>query len=191
MAKRSSQEINAGSMADIAFLLLIFFLVATTMNVDSGIMRTLPPMADESEKQENLKVNQRNLMYVSINQDDILLLNLKEQVSLDRIAPEATKFILNLNNDESLPEFVEEDIELIGKVKVSKGVISLENHRSTSYEMYVMVQNELTRAFNEIREDAAHRYFGMPFEQLDEPRKDAIRKVVPMRISEAEPRGVK
>ena len=110
MAKRSSQEINAGSMADIAFLLLIFFLVATTMNVDSGIMRTLPPMADESVEQENLKVNKRNLMFVSVNQFDQLLLNLKDYVTIDKIAEEAKQFVLNSQNSPELPEMEEVDI---------------------------------------------------------------------------------
>lgn len=191
MAKRSIPEINAGSMADIAFLLLIFFLVATTMNVDSGIMRTLPPMADETQKQENLKVNKRNLMYVSINQDDMLLLNLKERIGLERVAEEAKRFILNPMNDPNLPEFEEVEVNLLGKVKVSKGVISLQNERRTSYKVYVMVQNELTRAFNEVRNEMAIHYFGRPFEQLDENQKEAIRQVVPMRISEAEPVGNK
>lgn len=186
MAKRASQEINAGSMADIAFLLLIFFLVATTMNVDSGIMRTLPPMADESVQQDNLKVNKRNLMFVSVNQFDQLLLNLKDIVTLDKIVGEAKKFILNSENSTELPEMEEIDIELIGKVKVSKGVISLTSARQASYETYVKVQNELTRAFNELREDAAMQYFGKSFEQLDEEQKEAVRDAVPMRISEAE-----
>ncbi len=191
MAKRASQEINAGSMADIAFLLLIFFLVATTMNVDSGIMRSLPPMADESVKQDNLKVNKRNLMYISVNQFDQLLLNLKEQITLDRIVGEAKNFFMNPNNSSELPEMEEVDIELIGKVKVSKGLISLQNERQTSYQMYVKVQNELTRAFNELREDASYKYFSKSFEQLSEEEKEAIRKAIPMRISEAEPKGVK
>ena len=190
MAKRSSQEINAGSMADIAFLLLIFYLVATTMNVDSGIMRTLPPMADENVEQDNVKVNKRNLMFVSINQFDQLLLNLKEPITLDRIVGDAKEFILNSDNSEELPEFEEKEIDLIGKIKVSKGVISLQNERQTTYEMYVKVQNELTRAFNELREEASVKYFGKNFENLSEEEQEAIRDAIPMRISEAEPKGM-
>ena len=186
MAKRSIPEINAGSTADIAFLLLIFYLVATTMSVESGIMRTLPPMADESIEQDNIKVNKRNLMYVSVNSFDQLLLNLKEPITLDQIVGEAKEFILNSNDSEDLPEFVEEEIDLIGKIKVSKGVISLQNQRETTYEMYVMVQNELTRAFNELREDASVKYFANSFKNLSEEQQEAIRKAVPMRISEAD-----
>ena len=184
MAKRASQEINAGSMADIAFLLLIFFLVATTMNVDSGIMRTLPPMADEKS---DAKVNKRNLMHVSINQIDGLFLNLTDPLALDQIVGKAKEFILNEANSPDLPELVEVEIPLLGKVKVGKGVISLQNTRQTSYAMYVQVQNELTRAYNELREDASQKYFYKRFEDLSEEQNQAIRDLIPMRISEAEP----
>ena len=188
MAKRASQEINAGSMADIAFLLLIFFLVATTMNVDSGIMRTLPPMADENQKADNIKVNKRNLMHFSINQVDGLYLNGTEDIRLDQIVEKAKEFIMNSTNSSDLPELVDVEIPLLGKVKVGKGVISLQNTRQTSYDMYVKVQNELTRAYNELREDASQKYFYNKFEDLSGEQQEAIRDLIPMRISEAEPK---
>ncbi|MEG2758486.1 MAG: biopolymer transporter ExbD, partial [Rikenellaceae bacterium] len=104
MAKRSAPEINAGSMADIAFLLLIFYLVTTTMNVDSGIMRSLPPMADKSQKQEDVKMKKRNLLFVSINSQDKILLNLTDQVGIENLTERVKEFILNPNNDPEMPE---------------------------------------------------------------------------------------
>ncbi len=188
MAKRNIPEINAGSMADIAFLLLIFFLVSTTMNVDSGIQRILPPLSD-AEQQQDAEVNERNIMMVMVNQRNDLLINMKEQIPLSELTARAKEFIMNPTNSSDLPEKDIVNIELIGDFPVSKGVISLQNQRPTSYEMYIKVQNELTRAFNEVKNDLSIEKFGVAFEDLkDEAQKDAINKAIPLRISEAEPR---
>ncbi|MEG1554029.1 MAG: biopolymer transporter ExbD [Rikenellaceae bacterium] len=188
MAKRSAPEINAGSMADIAFLLLIFYLVTTTMNVDSGIMRSLPPMADKSQKQEDVKMKKRNLLFVSINSQDKILLNLTDQVGIENLTERVKEFILNPNNDPEMPEKNEVEVNLLGKIQVSKAVISLQNTRYTSYNMYIKVQNELTRAYNELRNDLSQREFGKTYDNLDENQQTAIRDAIPLRISEAEPK---
>lgn len=188
MAKRALPEVNAGSMADIAFLLLIFFLVSTTMNVDSGIQRMLPPLVDEAQQKDS-EVNERNIMMVMVNQYNNLLVNQKEIIPLTDLTARAKEFILNPNGSPELPEKEIINIELLGDFPVSKGVISLQNQRPTSYDMYIKVQNELTRAFNEIRNDLAVEKFGAAYEDLkDDAQKDAINKAIPLRISEAEPR---
>lgn len=189
MAGRKVQEINAGSMADIAFLLLIFFLVATTMNVDTGIQRVLPAMPDPNQKQEDNLVKERNLLLVFVNKFDGISVG-GETMDITQVTEKAKEFILNAANSENLPEKEDTEIELIGTYPVSKGVISLQNDRGTSYKMYIMVQNELTRAFNEVRDGLAMEKFGKKFLDLEEDQRDAIQKAIPLRISEAEPRNI-
>ncbi len=188
MAKRQVQEINAGSMADIAFLLLIFFLVATTMNVDTGLQRVLPPFSDKTQEQE-VEVKKRNLLLVFVNTfDDIQVAG--ERMDITQVKDKAKEFILNPNNSPDLPEKIDTQIDLIGTYPVSQGVISLQNDRGTSYNKYIMVQNELTRAFNEVRNELSIQKFGRSFAELDEKEREAITKAVPLKISEAEPKNI-
>lgn len=186
--KRKIPEINAGSMADIAFLLLIFFLVATTMSTDTGIQRVLPPWV-ENPTDDAPPIKERNLMAVKVNQYDQIQMQGK-LVDLHQVKDLAKEFILNAGNSEDLPEKKMTEIELIGQYPVSEGVISLQNDRGTSYDMYIKVQNELTRAFNEIRDNVARQYFGAPVSELDDAKREAIQKAVPNKISEAEPKNI-
>lgn len=189
--KRKVQEINAGSMADIAFLLLIFFLVATTMNVDTGLVRVLPPMPDPNVKQEDIKVKERNLFLVFVSGSGNIMAGGKT-IDVRQLKDAAKEFILNPLNDENLPEKEDKTIDLPDGQKwvypVSQGVISLQNTRDTSYQVYIRVQNELTRAFNEIRDEVAMRKFGKRFGDLDEEQRKVITTAVPLKVSEAEPR---
>ena len=187
MAKKTP-EINASSMADVAFLLLIFFLVATTMDIDSGLNRVLPPWSEKQTEAPDIK--ERNLMLVHVNKYDQIAVQ-GEMVTVSQLKDRAKEWVLNRENDKNLPEKKEENIDLIGKYPVSQGVISLQNDRGTSYEMYIKVQNELTRAFNEIRDELAKANFGRTFEDLEKAQQDAIAKAVPMKISEAEPQNIK
>lgn len=186
MSKRANAEINAGSMADIAFLLLIFFLVTTTMNVDSGIMRSLPN--PNTEEKEERKVQRRNILFISVNNADKIMVNLQEPIDLSQLKDRVKDFILNKENDPNLPEIVVKNIEKIGNIKTSKATISLQNQSGTSYDMYVRIQNELTRAYNEIREEYSQRYFQKSYSKLEKEESDAIKLAVPMSISEAEPK---
>lgn len=179
-------EINASSMADIAFLLLIFFLVTTTMNVDTGLARMLPPMPDPSVIQEQVDIKQRNIFTVLVNKSDRLLVE-GQPMDISMLRDKAKEFILNSNDDPNLPEKNEVVVDFFGTVYVSKGVISLQNDRGTSYNMYMKVQNELVAAYNDLREDLARNKFGKSFKDLTEEQKDAVQKVIPQRISEAEP----
>ena len=196
--KRKIQEINAGSMADIAFLLLIFFLVATTMNTDTGLVRMLPPMPPEDQPQDEIKVKERNLFLVFINgRGDIMAgaAGKQEAIDLRQLKDRTKEFILNPLDDENLPEKANKYIELPdgGKLvyPVSEGVVSLQTTRDTGYQSYIMVQNELTRAFNEVRDEVAQRKFGAKFADLPEELRNAVSKAVPLKISEAEPRNIK
>lgn len=189
--KRKVQEINAGSMADIAFLLLIFFLVATTMNVDTGLVRVLPPMPDPNVKQEDIKVKERNLLLVFVSGSGNIMAG-GQLIDIRQLKDKAKEFILNPYNDENLPEKEDKELELPDGQKwvypVSQGVISLQNTRDTDYQVYIRVQNELTRAFNEVRDEVAMNKFGSKFSDLQEEQRKVITTAVPMKISEAEPR---
>lgn len=188
MAKKTP-EINAGSMADIAFLLLIFFLVSATMNVDSGILRILPPMPEEEQLDESIDIKERNILLVFVSAANEIMVG-GQKMDIHDLKDKVKDFVVNPTNDVNLPEKVMTEIELLGTFPVSSGIVSLTNDRGTSYDMYIKVQNELTRAFNEIRNELSNRKFGKDFSDLaDEPRK-AIQAAVPLKISEAEPRNV-
>lgn len=186
---RMNPEINAGSMADIAFLLLIFFLVTTTMDVDSGLLRMLPPPIDPNAPPPP-PVRERNVYVVLVDAQDRLLVE-GQPGRLETLREQTKEFLLNPNNDPNLPEMRRETIDNLGEVLVSRGVISLQNDRGTSYEMYIAVQNELAAAINEIRDDVSRQYFGIRFADLtDEDLITAVRRAVPMQISEAEPKDI-
>lgn len=185
-------------MADISFLLLIFFLVATTMNTDTGLMRMLPPMPPENQQQEEIKVKERNLFLVLISGSGNIMAGVpgkQEQIVLGQLKDMAKEFITNPMDDENLPEKVDREIDMADGSKwtypVSEGVVSLQTTRDTGYQAYIMVQNELTRAFNEVRDDVAQRKFGAKFSELNEDQRNAVSKAVPLKISEAEPRNIK
>ncbi len=189
--KREVKEINASSMADIAFLLLIFFLVATTMNVDTGITRMLPAIPLE-EQPEDVKVRERNLMSILVTQHDMIAMD-RQAVDISQLKDRVKEFVLNPRGDVNMPESKDTEIVLpdgsIWIYPVSEGVVSLLSDRGTSYNMYIAVQNELTRAFNEIRNEVAREKFGNDFMKLDEGEREAVTKAVPAKISEAEPKN--
>ena len=196
--KRKVPEVNSSSQANIAFSLLIFFLVATTMNTDTGLARMLPPMPPENQQQEDIKVKERNLFLVLISGNGAIMAgtpNHQEIIDLRQLTDKAKEFILNPMDDENLPEKKDEEIEMPDGSKwvypVSQGVISLQTTRDTGYQAYIQVQNELTRAFNEVRDDVAEKKFGSKFSDLTEEQRGVITKAIPLKISEAEPRNIK
>jgi biopolymer transport protein ExbD len=185
--KKALPEINASSMADIAFLLLIFFLVTVTMDVDTGITRKLPPPVEDNS---TVDFNQRNIFEILVNSQNMLLVEGKPG-NLETLKDETKHFFLNPNDEADLPEKKLEQIDLMGDVYVSKGVVSLKNDRGTSYEMYIKVQNELTRAFQEMRDELSIDKFGTKFTNLTDPAKqEAVQAVIPIAISEAEPEDI-
>jgi len=187
MAKKTP-AINSGATADISFLLLTFFLLTSSINTDQGISRVLPPPVPKDQTVP--EINRRNIMEVLINQYDQLLIN-GEPGQVDDLKEETMRFIDNQTDDPKYSAFEEKNIDLLGNVKVSKGVVSLQNDRGTSYDMYIKVQNELTRAFNELKDNLSLQKFGRKFKDLtDEEQIKAINKAIPMSISEAEPKNI-
>jgi len=150
MAKRSAPEVNAGSMADIAFLLLIFFLVTTTMEKDSGISRKLPPI---EESEEDVIIRQRNIFTVLINGKDQLLVE-DELMELKDLRAAAVEFLDNgasTNADGKSCDYCRGKKDTNSSDHPDKAIISLKNERETSYAQYISVQNELVGAYNDLR----------------------------------------
>ena len=147
---RKTPGLNTSSMSDISFLLLAFFLMVSNINSDMGIARKLPPPLPENV--DPPEVRERNIFVVMVNKDDRLLFN-TEYGRIEDLKDRAKEFLGNPNNDIHMPEKTPTDIPGLGTYDVSKGVISLRNDRGTSYDMYLQVQNELTAAINEMRDE--------------------------------------
>lgn len=174
MAKREISEINAGSMADIAFLLLIFFLVTTTMDTDAGLIGKLPPIIEDDTPPPPIK--QRNIFEVLVNANDQLLVE-GEYIQVTELRERAKEFIKsspsfpNVSDktnaaNPNMPEFKMEEIPVFGNMLVSKQIVSLQNDNGTSYEMYIKVRNELIGAYNEVRHEFAMEKFGKSYNEL-------------------------
>ncbi|MGQ7868410.1 ExbD/TolR family protein [Sunxiuqinia sp. sy24] len=189
MARRVP-EIPGSSLADIAFMLLIFFLVTTTMDVDSGLERRLPPMPPENQEDDDTPpIKERNVFVVLVNANNQLLVE-GEISRIEDLREKAKEFMDNPYNEENLPEKEVKNVDFFGEVEVTKGVISLRNDVGTQYGTYIAVQNELVGAINDLREDLAKRKFGKSYESLDREQQGAIRDIYPSKISEAEPKKV-
>lgn len=189
MAKKIPQ-INASSMADISFLLLIFFLVTTSMDVNQGLARRLPAPVPPDQKVEDTEINKRNLMVVKINSLNQLMVQ-GQLMEVRQLREEAKKFILNANDDAFYPKLYEEDFGApFGVVRYTRDhVISVQNDVDTRYQSYLDVQNELVAAYNELRDECARKYFHTPYSELDEDTQKRIQKIYPQKISEAEPKN--
>ena len=187
--KREVPELNSSSTADIAFLLLVFFLMTTSMAVNKGLARRLPPPVPAEQKTEDLKVKERNVFVVLINSEDQMLVR-GEYTELADLKEKAKEFIKNAGDDPNMPEKEPMDVEYFGTVLVTKNhVISLQNDRGTSYAAYINVQNELVAAYNELRNDLAKAKFAKNYDDLDVEQQKAIQKIYPQKISEAEPKN--
>jgi len=178
MAKKSSRdrmsnEINAGSMADIAFLLLIFFLVTTTIVEDKGITVKLPPWSEEEPDITQLK--SRNVFAVLVNAQNQLLVR-GEEVKVSELRERTKEFIANPTKREDLAE------------RPTKAIITLKNDRGTNYETYVGVYNELKAAYDELWDEMSLRKYGVKYsDDLPLKWRKSIKDEIPMVLSEAEP----
>ena len=186
---RPAGDINAGSMADIAFLLLTFFMMVTTMDTETGIQRRLPPMPDENQIEQAEQINKRNIMVVLINNNDRLFAG-GQEMPIVMLKEKVKEFLTNPANLPNLPEKREKEIEGFGPYMVSRALVSLQNTRGTSYKAYIEVQNELVKAFNEVRDEFEMQNFGKKYDLLDEDQQRIARDAVPMNLSEREPRDV-
>ena len=203
MARRASPEVNAGSMADIAFLLLIFFLVTTTIETDSGISRKLPPM---EESEEDVVIKQKNIFTVLLNGKDQLLVE-DELMDLEELRESAIEFLDNGGGTgEDACTYCKGKKDPKSSDNPDKAIISLKNERETSYATYISVQNELVAAYNQLRNREFTRLYpeeNMSYVEADkkysDPRTDksvkeklkekisVIKLMFPMKLSEAEP----
>lgn len=184
MAKRALPEINAGSMADIAFLLLIFFLVTTTMDVDSGINRKLPPW-DEEQLEDPPPIKKKNIFTVLVNSRNQLLVE-EDYMAIENLR-EAAKLFINNNGDGSCNYCSGGLGSPTSSDNPGKAIISLQNDRGTSYKMYISVQNELAAAYNELREELAQRTYGKSYDDLEGEELEFVKNAYKQVISEAEP----
>ncbi|MCH1547777.1 MAG: biopolymer transporter ExbD [Flavobacteriaceae bacterium] len=169
MAKRSSPEVNAGSMADIAFLLLIFFLVTTTIETDSGISRKLPPM---EESEEDVIIKQKNIFTVILNGKDQLLVE-DEVMDLEDLRESAIEFLDNGGGTgEDKCDYCKGKRNPKSSDNPDKAIISLKNERETTYATYISVQNELVAAYTTLRNIRAEELFGVSYTEMQKNYKD-------------------
>lgn len=203
MARRSAPEVNAGSMADIAFLLLIFFLVTTTIETDAGLNRKLPPMEPPPEDQPIIR--EKNILEVVVNKNDQLLVE-QQLAELKDLRQLAIDFLDNgggVGSDAC--NYCKGKRSASSSDNPQKAIISLQNDRETSYKIYIAVQNELVAAYNALRNREAQRMYGEDFTDMyaayndpktaksvrDElkPKVEAIQDLYPQKLSEAEPKS--
>lgn len=206
MARRATPEVNAGSMADIAFLLLIFFLVTTTIEKDKGIARQLPP---DIEIEEPPIIKQKNLFLVNVNKNDQLLVE-NELMELKDLRQAAIDFLDNGGAPSNSPDYCnycKGNKSPESSDNPQKAVISVQNDRLTSYKMYIAVQNELVAAYNFLRDreyKRLHPNRGRGFTEMKKALDDgdikgaqadkveeelkAVQELIPLKLSEAEPK---
>jgi hypothetical protein len=207
MAKRSAPEVNAGSMADIAFLLLIFFLVTTTIETDSGLNRKLPPLEDQVDPPIT---REKNIFTVLVSKNDQLLVE-EKLAEIEDLRSLAISFLDNGGGvgDEAC-EYCQGERNESSSDNPDKAIISLKSDRETSYKVYIAVQNELVAAYNDLRNREFERLFpnlGINFvsaqKQYDDPRTNAdtalelkpkiaqVKAMFPQKLSEAETNKLK
>ena len=184
--KRDIPQLNSTSSADVAFILLLFFLLTGSLDSKSGIYRRLAPAVPEAAIIKNTPVEDRNLLSLSIRDDNTVYLN-DEPISLMQIRETAKIFIDNPDDKDFLPQKNFYDIPGLGNVLASRdAVIHLEFSRKSNYQTYVSVLSELTAAYNELRNEWAIEQFRKPFADLSEEQQTAVREVYPLQISEKE-----
>jgi len=203
MAKRAAPEVNAGSMADIAFLLLIFFLVTTTIETDSGLNRKLPPMEDQVDPPI---IREKNIFTVVVNKNNQLLVE-EKLTDIADLRQLAIDFLDNGGGvGEEACDYCQGARDEASSDNPDKAIISLKNDRETSYKVYIAVQNELVAAYNDLRNREFLRLYpnvGLNFvdaeKKYDDPRTpaevaedlkpklDVVKQMYPQKLSEAEP----
>lgn len=185
-------EIPSSSLADIAFLLLIFFLVSTTMDQDKGLERRLPQWVDPSMIDENAPpVKERNIFVVLVDRENRLMVE-GELCRVEDLKEKAKIFLTNPSNLLNLPEKEVRSFDVVGNYEVitKSALISLRNDVGTTYGTYIKVQNELVAAINELREGLATEKFGKPYANLSEDEQKIVQDIYPQKISEAEPKRI-
>lgn len=193
-AKRKVPSINGSSMADISFILLIFFLITTSMDTDEGLKRRLPPLVPKEQQNQDIEINDRNIMRILVNRQDQIAVIKKTAaggdnmvlVPLDELKDYTVKFIMNPENDATLPEKEVRAITGLGNLNLTtlSYAISLKSEVQTSYQMFISVQNELLKAYNEVWDKFAIEHYRKKFDSLTVDEQAAVVEAYPMHISE-------
>ena len=187
---------NAGSMADIAFLLLIFFLVTTTIETDAGLDRMLPPLEPPDT---DVIIKQKNIFTVNINKNGQLLVE-EELIDLRELRNKAVAFLDN--GGDGTCNYCKGRRDASSSDNPTKAIISLKNDRETKYGTYITVQNELVGAYNDLRNREGQRLYGRDFTEMEaeflnpetpsrirddlEPKVKRVQQLYPQKLSEAE-----
>ncbi len=181
--------VNSSSTADMAFILLIFFLTATSMNTDKGLARQLPPPVPDEFKDQETNIKKRNVLRVLINTSNQVLCQ-EEPIDKKELKKKVKEFIENKNDEDDMPQKVMlNDVPFLGNIMTTKNhVVSLQSDRGTQYDVYIAVQNEIVAAYNELRDEFSLAHFHKPYADLDDDHQKSVRAVYPQKISEAEPR---
>lgn len=171
--QRDDVEIEGSSMADIAFLLLVFFLVVTTIDVDTGIGLVLPPIPEDIEPPP---IRERNMLRILVNAQGMVLLD-DEPVSISEVQQRVMDFVANPANDPDLSESPED------------AIVSIKTDRQTPYNVYIDMIDEVMGAYNTLRNQASMEQYGVPYSSLEEDsvQQEQIRELFPKQISIAEP----
>ncbi|MFY0672385.1 MAG: biopolymer transporter ExbD [Bacteroidia bacterium] len=166
--KRFKPEISSGSMADIAFLLLIFFLVATTIEQDKGLLRKLP----NNQESERVDVPKRNVLFVLLNSNNVLMVN-DVVVPANELKDIIKQVVLNQGSNKNWP------------IAPNLAIISLNSDEGANYNTYIQVQNEIAKAYREMRNERSLDKYGKAYEELkDQSKINEIKSELPMKVSE-------
>ena len=192
MGKRRVPGLNASSTADISFILLIFFLVTTSMDTDRGLAVRLPNPPEDNQ-QDPPKIRERNSMIVNVNMNNQIMVTVaknSKEIQISELRELAKEFISNPENNPDMPELIPVELPApFGVQPITKNhVISLQTDRATSYDTYFQVENELYGAYNDLRDELARKTFGRPYRECNEDEQLACRQYYKCVISEAEPR---
>jgi len=172
--ERETPEINGSSMADIAFLLLIFFLLVTTIDVDTGIGLQLPPAPKENQQPPPIK--ERNMLKILVNSQGQVLMD-EQPTPVTKVKQNVIDFVTNRGKDPNLSD------------SPQKAIVSIKTQRQTPYKIYINMLDEVMGAYAQIRNQAAQARFGKSYESLDDDskQKKEIQDMYPKKISIAEP----
>ncbi len=173
-SRRDSAEIPGSSLADIAFLLLIFFLLVTTIDVDTGIGLVLPPAPDENV--EPPPIQEKNILNILVNTQGLVLID-EEPTPIGQVQERVKEFITNNGADPELSDSPDD------------AIVSIKTTRATPYRTYIDMFDEVKGAYLDLRNTAAQSEFGRNYTELEEdsPAQDKIQEMYPEQISIAEP----
>jgi len=181
--KRQVPGLNTTATADISFMLLVFFLMTSSMDADKGLPRQLPPPQNEQIEQQ-LKVKERNVLRIGLDADNRLTCN-DEATTTEELTRCVADFVANRADDPQLPEKSTRDVNFFGTCQVSdRHVLLIQVDRAATYDAYFQMQNAIARAYNQLRNELAQKQFHRPYAKCSADQRQAIAMVYPQRISE-------